>query len=302
MGLDCIVSTALVVESYKRNNYEDAMTRNYVPEHYYGGIKSLLNLNKPLVLFTTEETKLDILDKIPGSEKIKFVHTDYRTLNPYYDTLFEWCKNIIDQKPSAVYCWNPPFATSRLFFMKYAASLGYENIIWMDAGLSNESYIPEEYGGTWHDWNKVNWDNYYPNNEKDFFKPQLAKDIFQLIEKYDNFFIGLKGYIGVEPRIIMEQYYHEKVPNWAMTGGIIGLKLKKILEIEGFYNRLIEYYMENYDRLFTEIEIFTHINHVFDFAKISFGNFMLDDQTDSFFKCLKQGLKDEYVRFNNSYL
>ena len=54
---DCIVTAAIELDYYQPEGYEASLTRGYEPSHYYAGIKSLDNLGKDVLVYTTEEIK-----------------------------------------------------------------------------------------------------------------------------------------------------------------------------------------------------------------------------------------------------
>ena len=298
---DCIVTAAIELDYYQPEGYEASLTRGYEPSHYYAGIKSLDNLGKDVLVYTTEEIKKDIQEKVPDLKNVKYVTYNYRILNPFYKEVFEYAKKVVDKKPSAVYGWNPMFATSRFYILYDASKKGYNNILWMDAGLSNESYIPLEYGGTKHAYDMQDWNNYYPNNKNDIFHPCLGQRLFDIVSENSALLLGLK-YINQEPAALLEKYSGNEIPYWSMTGGFIGLTDLYLEDLYDFYSSGVEYFLKNYDLIFTEIEIFSMLNIKFDLPKISFSNFQLNEEEDSLFRLLRQKIYNEdEICYNNTY-
>ncbi len=297
---DCIVTAAIELDYYQPDGYEASLTRGYEPSHYYAGIKSLDNLGKDLLLYTTEKVEKDIKEKVPDLKNIKYITDGYKKLNPFYDEIFAYAKSVVDKNPKAVYGWNPMFATSRYFILYDAAKRGYKNTLWMDAGLSNESYIPSNYGGTQHDYKMQNWDNYYPNNKNDIFHPCLGQRFFDILNEKSCLLLGLK-YMNQEPYSFLETL-SSNIPYWSMTGGFIGINDIFLEDLYNFYCGGIESFLRGYNLIFTEIELFSLLNIKFDLPKISFSNFELNEKEDSLFKLLRHKIYNENeICYNNTY-
>ena len=87
-----------------------------------------------------------------------------------------------------------------------------------------------------------------------------------------------------------------------MTGGFIGLTDLYLEDLYDFYSSGVEYFLKNYDLIFTEIEIFSMLNIKFDLPKISFSNFQLNEEEDSLFRLLRQKIYNEdEICYNNTY-
>ena len=297
---DCIVTAVELVENYQPEGQDTKLTRNFIPEHYFTGIKSLLNLDKELLIYCNKSVEEDITNAL--KDKVQslptFINKTSKDINPFYDEIFEYSKKIIDKNPTGVYCWSPMLTTAKLFYILDAISLKYERVVWMDAGLSNESYIPEECGGTWHDIKVQNWDNYYPKNENDIFNPTLGKNIFKLFEKTNNFMIGLP-YVGIEPELFIEKFWDRKIDYWSASAGLLGLTVRKAHSIKQMYIGALKYYLSEYDRIFTEIELFTFLNVYFNFAKLTFANFNPTKERGSIYDLLKNKINYDEIRFSN---
>ena len=61
---DCIVTAVELVENYQPDGQDTKLTRNFIPEHYFTGIKSLLNLDKELLIYCNKSVEEDITNAL----------------------------------------------------------------------------------------------------------------------------------------------------------------------------------------------------------------------------------------------
>jgi hypothetical protein len=301
--IDCIVTAVEEVESYTPTGCAPTLTRNFTPDHYITGIKTLCDLHKPIVVYCNKEVEELITSNL--KDKVQrlpiFKNKSTREINPLYKEILDYSKKIVDTNPTGVYCWNPMLTTAKLFFMLDAMSLDTENILWVDAGVSNESYIPEHRGGVWHDVQHQDWDKLYPNNPDAIFNPKLGRSLFELIKKEGGFITGIP-YIGIEPGNFIQQYWDKEISYWSASPCFIGLKKQKAKAIKDSYISAIKHYISNCDRIFTDIEIFSFLNVYNDFPKLTFSKFDPTTDEGTIYDTLKNRIKHDEIRFNNTYI
>jgi hypothetical protein len=299
--VDCIVTAVEKVRSYTPKGCASTLTRDFTPDHYITGIKSLCDLHKPLIVYCNKpiqemliEHLEDKVDRLPI-----FVNKESPDINPYFNKIYEYSKKIVDRNPTGVYGWNPMLTTGKLFYILDAVQRGYQHVVWMDAGLSNESYLPEEHGGTWHDVNVQDWDKMYPVNKTCIFNPELGSRIFNLFQKHSNFMMGIP-YIGNEPGDFIRECWSKPIEYWSASPGLMGMTKQKALSIKEMYISAILYYIHRYDRIFTEIELFTFLNVHFDFGKLTISKFDPTTEKGTMYDLLKNKINHDEIRFNNS--
>ena len=299
--VDCIVTAVEKVRSYTPKGCASTLTRDFTPDHYITGIKSLCDLHKPLIVYCNNpiqemliEHLEDKVDRLPI-----FVNKESPDINPYFNKIYEYSKKIVDRNPTGVYGWNPMLTTGKLFYILDAVQRGYQHVVWMDAGLSNESYLPEEHGGTWHDVNVQDWDKMYPVNKTCIFNPELGSRIFNLFQKHSNFMMGIP-YIGNEPGDFIRECWSKPIEYWSASPGLMGMTKQKALSIKEMYISAILYYIHRYDRIFTEIELFTFLNVHFDFGKLTISKFDPTTEKGTMYDLLKNKINHDEIRFNNS--
>jgi len=324
--MDCVISAMYEVDPYVREDQglEPSLTRGMTCDHYVGGIYSLAAFNKPIILFCNdrpirfkgrEMTAMELLDDIiPDKEFLKRITpVPIKLQNFYtkYDKHWTQSKRIVDENPKQLYCWNPPMACVRPEFFNYVfKNFDYKNAIWFDAALSNESYVNEQFGGTWHDWELIKWDNYYPKNENAIFCPKFYNNILKIVEEYGNVVCG-NSFLNLEPRkFIRERLHNRKKADgcftyFSSTGAFMGFNK------DYFYDKFIEEYnialddfIDNYNNIFTEIEVLSYINMFLDFAKVNWGTFssnmeIFEGSMQEAFKKILDGNID--IRFNNYF-
>ena len=299
--VDCIVTAVEKVRSYTPKGCASTLTRDFTPDHYITGIKSLCDLHKPLIVYCNNpiqemliEHLEDKVDRLPI-----FVNKESPDINPYFNKIYEYSKKIVDRNPTGVYGWNPMLTTGKLFYILDAVQRGYQHVVWMDAGLSNESYLPEEHGGTWHDVKVQDWDKMYPVNKTCIFNPELGSRIFNLFQKHSNFMMGIP-YIGNEPGDFIRECWSKPIEYWSASPGLMGMTKQKALSIKEMYISAILYYIHRYDRIFTEIELFTFLNVHFDFGKLTISKFDPTTEKGTMYDLLKNKINHDEIRFNNS--
>ena len=139
----------------------------------------------------------------------------------------------------------------------------------------------------------------YPVNKTCIFNPELGSRIFNLFREHDNFMIGL-SYVGTEPGNFIRNYWNKKIDYWSASPGLMGLNKEKAQSIKEMYISAILYYIHRYDRIFTEIELFTFLNVHFDFGKITFNRFDPTTEKGTIYDLLKNKLNHDEICFNNS--
>ena len=308
--MNCILTAVYKVDPFCVGNYK-SLSREMEVEHYISGVKSLINTDSKIFIFCNDKEVpfrgenlfiQDIYKKNLDTSNIEFIPFNLETLVPQYNKLWERCKNLVLRNPEKLYCWNPPLAISRVYMMeKLFKEHNVSNIVWVDAALSNESYVPVSSGGTSHDFTLQNNDNYYPKNENDIFQPKLINRLFEVNEKFKNFIITLQS-INQEPRHFLNELF-DNVGYFSMTGGVIGMHKENFDNFLIEYNKALDLFIEKYEYIFTEIELFTYLNCIFDFAKFHFSNFSTasDSYEGSLFELLKERIyNDDSVCFNNT--
>ena len=286
--MDCIITAVYRVEPYKREGLENAFTRNFDAENYVTGVRSLLGLDKDVYVFCNEEPvqfkgrlvhvedifKETLLNKY-NIDKLHFIPIKLENIFTRYNSLWQKCIDIANKNPNNLYCWNPPVCLARIDMMKYIFDNfdQYKNVCWVDAGLSNDSYIPKNRGGTMHDYELQNWNNYYPDNQSDMFNPKLGNRIFQLINDNGNFTVGQTS-INQEPF----NFIHEKLPDKQITrsysnvGCVLGFSKKYLDTLLDEFNSALDLFIDEYNYAFTEIEVLSYLNYIKDFKKLLWSN------------------------------
>jgi len=299
--VDCIVTTVEEVQSYTPKDCASTLTQNFTPDHYITGIKSLCDLHKPLMVYCTNPIQEMLIQHLEDKvERLPvFINKTSKDINPYFNEIYEYSKTIVDRNPTAVYGWNPMLTTGKLFYMLDAIQRGYQHVVWMDAGLSNESYLPEEHGGTWHDVKVQDWGKMYPANKTCIFNPELGSRIFNLFRKHSNFMMGIP-YIGNEPGEFIRECWDKPIEYWSASPELMGMTKQKALSIKEMYISAILYYIHRYNRIFTEIELFTFLNVHFDFGKLTISKFDPTTEEGTIYNLLKNKIKHDEIRFNNS--
>ena len=293
--MECIVSAIYEVTPYMRDDkgLQPSLCRGMTCDHYAGGLYSLAAFDTPIVLFVNDRnvgwrgrdmSVKDLLtDIIPDKEFLKtinFVPIKLEKFYKKYDAHWAQSTRVVDNNPKDLFCWNPPMACVRMDFYDYIFSnLNYDKAIWFDAALSNESYISEKFGGTWHDWELIKWDNYYPKNKDAIFCPDFFNNISKLVDKYGNLICG-NSFLNIEPRMfIKEQLRNKDIKDkfftyFSSTGAFMGFT--KDYFYNNFYdewNKALDTFIESYDRIFTEIEVLSYMNMFMDFAKVNWQHF-----------------------------
>ena len=72
--------------------------------------------------------------------------------------------------------------------------------------------------------------------------------------------------------------------------------------IKDSYISAIKHYIDNYDRIFTDIEIFTFLNVYFNFSKLTFSKFDPTPDEGTIYHTLKNNIKHDKIRFNHTYI
>ena len=301
--IDTICTVVEEVESYSPPGCASTLTRNFTPDHYITGIKTLCDLHKPIIVYCKPEVEKmicgvlnDKVDRLPI-----FKNLSSKDINPYYDQIFEFSKKIVDKNPTGVFCWNPMLTTAKYFFMLDCMSKDTKKVLWVDAGLSNESYVPEDKGGTWHNYKQQDWKKLYPHNDEAIFNPELGKRLFNLLEITDGFVTGIP-YVGVEQARFIEKHRNKRIPYWSASPAMIGFVREKLERIKKSYIEALELYISNYDRIFTDIEIFTYLNSYFNFSKFVFEKFDPTTEKGTIYDTIKNNIKHDKIRFNHTFI
>jgi len=291
--MECVVTALYEVEPYliDGDKFKPTLSRMMNFDYYVGGLYSLNGLNKDIILFcndrlinfrgkdfTAEEIINQIIPDKEFTKRIKFVPINLSKFYSKYDKHWEQCTKIAQESPNRLLCWNPPMACSRGDIFDYVfKNYIYDTAIWFDAALSNESYISTKYGGTWHDWELNDWKNYYPDNKEAIFCPSFYTNISKIIKKHGNVICGL-NWMNLEPKeFIIQQLKKENQPtfyNFSSTGAFLGFTKKYFYD--NFYSdylKTLDTFIDNYDDIFTEIEIFSYMNTYKDFAKVMWTSF-----------------------------
>jgi hypothetical protein len=322
--MECIVSAIYEVDPYIRDDkgLEPSLTRNMTCDHYAGGIYSLAAFDKPIVLFVNDRnigwkgrsiSIKDLLDDIISDKEflktINFVPFKLQNFYSRYDTHWVQSTKVVDNNPGGLFCWNPAMACVRMdFFDHIFKNMNYSKAIWFDAALSNESYVSEKFGGTWHDWELINWDNYYPKNKDAIFCPDFYNNISNLVDQHGNLICG-NGFLNLEPRMFIRELLKNKdvkdkcFTYFSSTGAFMGFT--KDYFYDRFYNewlKSLDLFIDSYDRVFTEIEVLSYMNMYMDFAKIVWQHFssmedVMEGSMQEAFLDIKNNTKE--VLFNN---
>lgn len=293
--MDCVITAIYEVDPYYRDEQglEPSLTRNMTCDHYAGGIYSLGAFNKDIVMFCNERpvyfkgkemSTLEMLSEIISDKeflkRIIPVPINLAKFYTKYDKHWAQSKKVVDNNPSKLFCWNPPMACVRPELFNYVfQNFNYDTVTWFDAALSNESYISEKFGGTWHDWELIKWQNYYPENKNAIFCPKFYNNILSIINDYGNVICG-NSFLNQQPRnFIREQLYNRKKADgcftyFSSTGAFMGFN-KSYFYDKFFdeYNQALDLFIKGYDDIFTEIEILSYMNMFLDFAKVNWHHF-----------------------------
>jgi len=319
--MDCVVTALYEVEPYFLDGdpYRPTLCRQMAFDYYVGGLYSLKGLNKDIILFCNDRpinfrgkdiTPKEVIDQIipdkDFTKQIKFVPISLPKFYTKYDKHWEQCTKIAQNNPDRLLCWNPPMACCRGDIFDYVfKNYNYDTAIWFDAALSNESYVSTKYGGTWHDWELNDWKNYYPDNKEAIFCPDFYNNIGKIVKEYGNVICGL-NWMNLEPKdFIKQQLIKNNNPtfyNFSSTGAFLGFTKDYFYNnFYNDYNKALDTFIDNYDDIFTEIEVFSYMNMFKDFAKVmwtSFHSNIFDGSMQKAFLDIVDG--NFKVRFNDS--
>ena len=319
--MECVVTALYEVEPYfiDGDKFKPTLSRMMNFDYYVGGLYSLNGLNKDIILFcndrlinfrgkdfTAEEIINQIIPDKEFTKRIKFIPINLSKFYTKYNNHWEQCAKIAQESPNRLLCWNPPLACSRGDFFNYVfTEYNYDTAVWFDAALSNESYISTKYGGTWHDWELNDWNNYYPNNKNAIFCPSFIDNINKIVNQYGNIICGL-NWMNLEPKeFIKQQLKKENKPtfyNFSSTGAFLGFT--KDYFYNNFYSdylKTLDLFIDNYDDIFTEIEIFSYMNTDKDFAKVLWTSFHSNVYHGSMQKAFLDIISDNFdITFNKN--
>ena len=107
-------------------------------------------------------------------------------------------------------------------------------------------------------------------------------------------------YVGTEPGNFIRNYWNKKIDYWSCSAGLMGMTKQKALSIKEMYISALLYYTHRYDRIFTEIELFTFLNVHFDFGKLTISKFDPTTEKGTMYDLLKNKINHDEIRFNNS--
>ena len=320
--MDCVVTALYEVEPYfiDGDTNKPTLCRSMNFDYYVGGLYSLKGLDKDIILFcndrlinfkgkdyTQEEIINQIIPDKDFTKRIKFIPINLSKFYTKYNKHWKQCTAIAQNNPDRLLCWNPPLACSRGDFFNYVFSnYEYTTAIWFDAALSNESYINEKYGGTWHDWELNKWDNYYPDNNKAIFCPDFYTNISNIVKEHGNIVCGL-NWMNLEPKQFIKKYLLDNslsdiYYNFSSTGAFVGFTKEYFYNsFYNYYNETLDIFIDNYNDIFTEIEIFSFMNTFKDFAKVMWTSFNSNQYEGSMQKAFIDIIKGNYnLRFNDS--
>ena len=77
---------------------------------------------------------------------------------------------------------------------------------------------------------------------------------------------------------------------------------RKLERIKKSYIEALELYISNYDRIFTDIEIFTYLNSYFNFSKFVFEKFDPTTEKGTIYDTIKNNIKHDKIRFNHTFI
>lgn len=194
---------------------------------YQSTLVNLLNLNKPLVLFTDHES-------VERTEKFlsEYAINDFKVIGQslstfeFHDKFMAFKKDIYEsivaKNRNEVLCY------SKAFWVKQALDNKYFNsdvAFWVDAGLTHHGIFPEKFGGVeMRIPVKREW--YYPQNPNNMFNPQLANKIYDKLDlsKIFSCALPMQGMVGDQELMIQEHYKLEHKPQLLkhVIGGIFG--------------------------------------------------------------------------------
>jgi len=295
---------------------EPTLTRGMTPDHYIGGLYSFRGLEKPVVLFVNENdiefkgslmsTEEMLHGMIPDKQflkDIKFVKIKLENFYNKFDKHWKRSIEISEKYNNQLFCWHPPITCVRPDFFNYVYNvLNYDCAVWVDAALSNESYFPLKYGGTWHDWELIDWNNYYPTNKEATFNPKLGNRLIELTKNYGGVICGNRS-MNQEPADFIESKLGKFNRNFAATGAIMGYSKPFFSKFYEAWNNALDIFIEGYDGIFTEIEILSYLNIQFNFAKLIWTNYSsLDEMTQGSMQDFFRNLiyDDKQICFNNT--
>ena len=318
--MDCIITSIYRLEPYKRPGFEDALTRNMMPHHYVAGVRSLYNLGKDVIVFynkqdvVVDDIRINIPEIcnviIPGASSfsnVKFIPFDLKTEYSRFNNHQNQCIHYADKNPSKLYCWNSPLECSKMeLIYKVLTEYHYDNVAWFDAGLSNISYIPSKYGGTEHSYQMQDWNKYYPINVHDIFNSALGNRVFEIIKQHGSLICGTSNVTQECRKFIKYNMPAVNVSNqFSMTGCILGFNIHNIQYMMKQYHTVLDRFIDMYDDIFTEIDVFTYLNAVIDYPKLIWNNYSPspDMYVGSMVETLREKIyTNESIRFNNSIL
>lgn len=311
---NCIITAIYKLDEYISNTGDITLSRNMMLEHYITGLRSILSLGYNTYVFYNEEytavnvenmCKKHIEDFDKFKDNVHFLPYNLKTQYYNYNSINKYALNEVNKEPNKLVCWNPGFAIGKFNFFDSLFDKGYDNVIWIDAGLSDQSYIPIENGGTSHAHLHQDYKFYYPNNENAIFKPEFGNRLFEILDKHKLFICGINS-ITNELRDFCEKNipYYTKLPIFSMTGAIIGINKLKYTNLYSKIQQTVNHFIQNSTYVFTEIDILTYINVIEDIPKLSWNNFVPDINYNGslaqFFNSLIY--KNEQIRSNNKYI
>ena len=113
--------------------------------------------------------------------------------------------------------------------------------------------------------------------------------------------------MNLAPKQFIKQYLSNNTDspfyyNFSSTGAFIGFTKEYFYnKFYNDYNKTLDIFIDNYNDIFTEIEIFSYMNTFKDFAKVMWSSFHSNQYEGSMQKAFIDITKGEFdVRFNNS--
>lgn len=191
-----MTNTVLVTCLYNVKYTEPIGGRGYPIQTYFPSLQSIFAINLPVILYTSKED-VELLSNF--LESSKYENYEIRT----HDLLtYRHSSKILAAKEKYV---DPSYryyhrceilCHTKLYFAEQAYNNKWncKKVVWIDAGITENSKVPVKYGGRELGENNI-IERYkfslYPNNQESLFKPELGVKLDAFVEKNKWFFVTL---------------------------------------------------------------------------------------------------------------
>lgn len=193
-----MTNTVLVTCLYNVKYTELIGGRGYPINTYFPSLQSIFAIKLPVILYTSEKD-VEILSKF-----LQESNYDNYEIRTHDLTTYRHYAKILAAKETHV---NPAYryyhrcevlCHTKLHFLEqaYTNKWGCKKVVWVDAGITENSKVPIKYGGReLGEGNVLKRYEFslYPNNPESLFKPELGTKLDEYVEKHKWFFVTLNA-------------------------------------------------------------------------------------------------------------